>query len=100
MFTRLHKTARKTVTIEFAGERIDAVAGDSVAAALTIAGVGYTRTTARHKTPRAPYCMMGACFECLLIIDGEPDQQACMIAVRDGMVVARQTGVGEPVRER
>jgi NADH dehydrogenase/NADH:ubiquinone oxidoreductase subunit G len=36
--------------------------------------------------------MMGACFECLMVIDGEPFRQACMVTVRDGMVIARQDG--------
>ena len=42
--------------------------------------------------PRAPYCMMGVCFECLLVIDGEPSQQGCLVQVRPGMRIARQEG--------
>lgn len=36
--------------------------------------------------------MMGVCFECLVEIDGIPNRQACMIPVREGMVVRRQKG--------
>jgi predicted molibdopterin-dependent oxidoreductase YjgC len=36
--------------------------------------------------------MMGVCFDCLMEIDGEANQQACMTTVRDGMRVARQRG--------
>ena len=36
--------------------------------------------------------MMGACFECLLEIDGEPNRQGCMVPVRDGMTVRRMDG--------
>jgi hypothetical protein len=36
--------------------------------------------------------MMGVCFECLLVIDGEPSQQGCMVQVRPGMRIERQEG--------
>jgi predicted molibdopterin-dependent oxidoreductase YjgC len=36
--------------------------------------------------------MMGVCFDCLVVIDGRPNQQACMVTVRDGMRVERQQG--------
>ena len=40
--------------------------------------------------------MMGVCFECLVVIDGVPNQQACMIEARDGMRIERQLGPCEP----
>jgi NADH dehydrogenase/NADH:ubiquinone oxidoreductase subunit G len=36
--------------------------------------------------------MMGACFECLAVVDGRPNVQTCMMAVRDGMRIERQNG--------
>jgi predicted molibdopterin-dependent oxidoreductase YjgC len=36
--------------------------------------------------------MMGVCFECLVEVDGQANSQACLIQVRDGMVVRRQRG--------
>jgi predicted molibdopterin-dependent oxidoreductase YjgC len=36
--------------------------------------------------------MMGACFECLVEIDGEENVQACMTTVREAMTVRRQRG--------
>lgn len=47
---------------------------------------------------RAPYCMMGVCFECLVTVDGRPNQQGCLIPVRDGMVVERQQGAANLMR--
>ena len=44
---------------------------------------------------RAPYCMMGVCFECLMEIDGEPNQQGCLVIVREGMRIDRQLGKRE-----
>jgi len=34
--------------------------------------------------------MMGACFECLVEINGQPNVQACMVPVRDGMRIRTQ----------
>ena len=36
--------------------------------------------------------MMGVCFDCLVEIDGEPNRQACLVQVREGMTVRRQRG--------
>jgi hypothetical protein len=42
--------------------------------------------------------MMGVCFDCLVTIDDQPDQQACMTSVRAGMRVERQLGRGSILR--
>jgi NADH dehydrogenase/NADH:ubiquinone oxidoreductase subunit G len=34
--------------------------------------------------------MMGACFECLVEVDGAFNSQACMLRVKQGMVVRSQ----------
>jgi predicted molibdopterin-dependent oxidoreductase YjgC len=81
-----------SVTIHFDGTPIAARAGDSVAAALLAAGVLATRTTAVSDAPRGPYCMMGVCFDCLMVIDGVASRQACLTPVREGMRVERQLG--------
>ena len=39
-----------------------------------------------------PYCMMGICFDCLMVNDGEANRQACMVTVADGMTVETQQG--------
>ncbi|TMH00649.1 MAG: hypothetical protein E6H67_18945, partial [Betaproteobacteria bacterium] len=36
--------------------------------------------------------MMGICFDCLVVIDGRPNQQSCMIPAHDGMQIERQQG--------
>ncbi|MBK1710972.1 2Fe-2S iron-sulfur cluster-binding protein [Marichromatium gracile] len=43
-------------------------------------------------TPRAPFCMMGVCFDCLAVIDGVPSTQSCLVTVQEGMQVERQYG--------
>ena len=80
------------VELTFEGEPVTARAGETVAAALLAAGHISGRQTPVSGSPRGPYCMMGACFDCLVEIDGEANRQGCMTQVRDGMVVRRMTG--------
>ena len=80
----------KIVQLHFDGEAITAFDGDNLAAALLRAGKIQFRTAAKND-PRGPYCMMGICFECLVEIDGRPNQQACQIIFRDGMTIHRQS---------
>ncbi|MDH3714421.1 MAG: (2Fe-2S)-binding protein [Gammaproteobacteria bacterium] len=94
MFKRTHKISQP-VRIDFEGREIIAQSGDSVAAALLAAGVGYFRESPASGTRRAPFCMIGNCFECLLEIDGQANRQGCMVAVREGMRVKMQRGAGD-----
>jgi D-hydroxyproline dehydrogenase subunit gamma len=96
MFQRLPlNRAVPAVFISIDGRRIEARAGDTVAAAMLAAGVDYCRTTPVSGAPRAPYCMMGVCFDCLVTIDGVGNRQACLVQVRDGMEVELQQGKRE-----
>ncbi|MEQ8291224.1 MAG: (2Fe-2S)-binding protein [Roseovarius sp.] len=76
------------VPVRFAGRTLDLPDGANLAAALLAAGVQVFRHTAVSGAPRAPFCMMGACFECLVEIDGVV-RQACMTDVREGMEISR-----------
>lgn len=78
------------VAFVFDGSPIAARPGDSVAAALLTAGVTVFRAAPASGAARGPYCLMGACFECLVEIDGVPNRQACLVPVRDGMTVRHQ----------
>jgi len=80
------------VSITIDGAPFAARAGDTVAVALLAAGIAAFRTTPVSAVPRGPYCMMGACFECLVEIDGQPNRQACMTRVAPGMRIATQQG--------
>lgn len=96
MFKRLQPDTLDTqVRLIIDGETCAARAHDTVAAALLLAGLDYCRTTPASGAPRAPYCMMGACFDCLVTIDGVGNRQACMVRVREGMRVERQRGKRE-----
>ncbi len=93
MFKRLFPIDDETVTLMVEDKPVTVAAGDSVAAAVYAAGFDHFRESSISNTPRAPYCMMGVCFECLVEIDGSPNHQACMTAVRNGMSVKIQKGL-------
>lgn len=80
------------VTISFDGRPITAERGDTLAAALLAGGVDVFRHSVVGNQPRAPYCLMGVCFECLVTVDGVQNRQSCLMEVRDGMVVHSQQG--------
>lgn len=85
-----------TVTIRFEGDAYQVPKGISVAAAvLGHAHAGFTSINAVTGERRAPYCLMGVCFDCMVTIDGQPNRQACLVTVRDGMRIQRQTGLVE-----
>jgi predicted molibdopterin-dependent oxidoreductase YjgC len=93
MFRRLIEASRPALTILIDGASVQAQEGDSVAAAMLAAGHLISRKSPVSGAPRAPFCLMGACFDCLVTIDGVGNRQGCMIAVRDGMRI--ETGQGK-----
>ena len=74
--------AAERITVYVDGAAVTVSANDSAASAALQAGIGYTRLSPITGEKRAPYCMMGMCFECLMVIDGVPSRQACMVTVR------------------
>ena len=97
MFKRLGD-AGETISLKVDGKDIRAHAGDTVASAMLAAGVDHFRTTPVTESPRAPYCLMGVCFDCLVTIDGIGSRQACLVPVREGMAVETQLGKREAGR--
>lgn len=92
MFKLLPDSPGELVTVHIDGKPFSVPAGATAAAAMLMNGESSTRTTPVTGAPRAPYCMMGVCFECLMEIDGEPNQQGCLVVVAEGMRIARQLG--------
>ncbi|MFC5337607.1 (2Fe-2S)-binding protein [Leucobacter denitrificans] len=81
--------ASQRVRATFDGEPIETAAGSSIAAALTESGCSAWRTTANGKQ-RGLFCGIGICFDCIVEVDGESGQRACMIPLEDGMDVRPQ----------
>lgn len=76
------------VSFTFDGKSLSAMPEMSVAAALLAGGVLSFRDTPVSGTARGPFCLMGACYDCLVVIDGEI-VQACMTPVQEGLIVNR-----------
>lgn len=93
MFRRLREPVPGTVTIFIDGEPVAAEPGETVAAVLLRQDEAWTRTHPVSDARRAPYCMMGVCFDCLAVVDGERSVQTCLTVVRPGMRVERQRGL-------
>ncbi|MET7456095.1 (2Fe-2S)-binding protein [Streptomyces sp. NPDC005574] len=81
-----------TVTLD--GRDIEALPGQTVAAALWTAGVTAWRTTRREGRPRGVLCGIGVCFDCLLTVNGRPNQRACLVPLRPGDAIRTQEGTG------
>ncbi|AZO80440.1 MULTISPECIES: (2Fe-2S)-binding protein [unclassified Bosea (in: a-proteobacteria)] len=92
MFRKLHDPGPQAVTIFIDGRPVAAELGESVAAVLLRQQEGWSRTTPVSQSRRAPYCMMGVCFECLVEIDGQGSVQSCLTPVAAGMRITRQQG--------
>ncbi|WP_225439970.1 (2Fe-2S)-binding protein [Amycolatopsis eburnea] len=72
------------------GERVRGVEGQTVAAVLLAAGRRSWRTT-RSGAPRGVFCGIGACFDCLLTVNGVPDVRACRRRAADGDEIRTQS---------
>lgn len=75
------------VTLRINGKQVSARRGESVHAALLAAGYRALRKTLKTSASRGIFCGMGICYECLVTINGEPNQRACMRQVEDDMEI-------------
>jgi predicted molibdopterin-dependent oxidoreductase YjgC len=81
---------RPSVTIDIDGHAVACQEGDTVAAVVMLHGSKPYRRSILSGSERAPFCMMGVCFDCLIEIDGVPNQQGCLRRVEPGMRIRRQ----------
>ena len=94
-----------TVRFKFDGQALEGRRGESLAAALVGAGIAGFRETRTGET-RNVFCGMGICQDCLVEVDGRPNQRACMTKLDRPMRVCResfgrvlpQAAAGEPPR--
>jgi aerobic-type carbon monoxide dehydrogenase small subunit (CoxS/CutS family) len=80
------------IEFTFDGEKIEAITGQSVAAALLAANQRALRKTRFNNNDRGVFCGIGVCFDCLVVIDGIANQRACLIEAKPGMKVQTQVG--------
>ena len=78
------------IPVTFEGQTLSAMPGQSLAAVLIASGILALRESSRG-AERGLFCGMGVCQECLVVVDGVPNQRACTLKVTRPLRVARQT---------
>lgn len=78
----------------FDGSPVEFRPGQSIGAALIAAGRPSWRTTRIGGRPRGLFCGIGVCFDCLVGVDGIPNQRACRVTATQEMTVTSQEGTG------
>ncbi|MEU1462125.1 (2Fe-2S)-binding protein [Streptomyces sp. NPDC005706] len=81
-------------TVTFDGRPVEALPGQTVAAVLWAAGVTSWRGTRVGGRPRGVFCGIGVCFDCLVTVNGRPNERACLVRVEPGDVIRTQEGTG------
>ncbi len=82
----IHHEAKK-VKIIINGKPVLAKENEVLLSVLIREGFRKIRKSPVLKEPRSFFCGMGVCFECIVKINGIPNQRACMTTVKEGMVV-------------
>ena len=80
----------KQISFQWEGNPIKAFEGETIAAALMGSGIRALRVTERKGEPRGLFCNMGICFDCLVEVNGSPNQRACQYPVAEGIEVKSQ----------
>lgn len=83
-------------TFDLDGRPVPFVPGQSVGAALVADGTLAWRTTRVEGRPRGIFCGIGICFDCLVAVDGQAGQRACLVLAEQGQDV--RTRAEAPVR--
>ena len=77
------------------GQSLQGLEGETIAAALAANNIRQMRHT-REGERRGMYCGMGACFDCLVTVDGQASQRACLVKVADGQQIRSHMPTGTP----
>lgn len=86
---RLRDASRPRITLRLEGAPIEAQQGDTLLTALLAGGGGHLRESEFGDGPRAGFCLMGACQDCWVVVEGLGRVRACATLAQDGMEVRR-----------
>lgn len=86
---RLRDADRPPLRLMLEGQGILAMEGDTLLTALLADGAGHLRDSEFGDGSRAGFCLMGACQDCWVSVEGMGRVRACATLARDGMKVRR-----------
>jgi sarcosine oxidase subunit alpha len=78
------------IKFRFDGRTYEGYSGDTVASALTAAGVSILSRSFKYHRPRGLLCGAGHCPNCLVQIGDEPSVRSCKRVIEEGMDVRPQ----------
>ena len=86
---RLRDADRPRIMLTLEGRPVEAQQGDTLLTALLAAGAGHLRESEFGDGPRAGFCLMGACQDCWVVVEGRGRVRACTMLAEQGMEVRR-----------
>ena len=86
---RLAETDRPTVSFLLDGAAADALEGDTLLTAILVHD-DHLRASEFGDGLRAGFCLMGACQDCWVNVEGGGRVRACTTAITEGMRVTRR----------
>ena len=87
---RLLDQDRPTLRFILDGVAMEARQGDTLLTAILVGGGGRLRESEFGDGPRAGFCLMGACQDCWVVVEGRGTVRACGTLVEGGMTVMRR----------
>lgn len=87
---RLAETNRPAVSFTLDGAPVAALEGDSLLTAILAQDGGYLRASEFGDGLRAGFCLMGACQDCWVSIEGGGRVRACTTPISEGMRIFRR----------
>ncbi len=98
LLQRVAEQGRRVVRFVLDGNPVEALEGDTVLTAMLTNG-DRLRRSEFAETPRAGFCLMGACQDCWVRTEEGVRLRACGTFIEDGMrLVSQGEWNGEPVR--
>jgi len=85
-FRRVADRERRRIAFTLDGVALDALEGDTVLTAILTAR-GHLRITEFTDTPRAGFCLMGACQDCWVATEDRKPLRACTTMLAEGMAI-------------
>jgi predicted molibdopterin-dependent oxidoreductase YjgC len=90
MLTRLLDQDRPAVAFTVDGLPAEGRRGDTLLTAILADGLGHLRESEFGDGRRAGFCLMGACQDCWVVVEGRGVVRACTTLVEPGMRVTRR----------